>query len=276
MRRALFLLGFALLAAPAAAQMDSREGIALQNQILQLRQEMEQLRRGGSLPPPVASGRGAVGGGGGELLGQLLDRVQNLEEEVRRQRGRAEVLENQNARLRADLEKLGSDTEYRLNQAEGRGGAPRAAPPGGPVAPSAPPPATSSGAPPPRTPENAMREGQAALGRRDFAAAEQAAREVLSSRSGAQIVPAQMLLGDALSGRRDFGNAAIAYNEAFSRARTGPRAPEALVGLANAFNGLGSRREACDTLADLRTNFPNLSGPMAERAAQARQRAGCR
>jgi TolA-binding protein len=147
---------------------------------------------------------------------------------------------------------------------------------GGPVAPSAPPPATSSGAPPPRTPENAMREGQAALGRRDFAAAEQAAREVLSSRSGAQIVPAQMLLGDALSGRRDFGNAAIAYNEAFSRARTGPRAPEALVGLANAFNGLGSRREACDTLADLRTNFPNLSGPMAERAAQARQRAGCR
>lgn len=278
-RAALALLGFALLAAPAAAQMDSREGIALQNQILQLRQEMEQLRRGGgSLPPPVASGRGAVAGGG-ELIGQLLDRVQNLEEEVRRQRGRADVLENQNARLRADLEKLGSDTEYRLGQAEGRSGPPRATPPGASVAPglpSAPPPATSTGAPPPRTPENAMREGQAALGRRDYAAAEQAAREVLSSRSGAQIVPAQMLLGDALSGRRDFGNAAIAYNEAFSRARTGPRAPEALVGLANAFNGLGSRREACDTLADLRSNFPNLSGPMAERAAQARQRAGCR
>ena len=277
MRRASLLLGLTLLAAPAAAQMDSREGIALQNQILQLRQEMEQLRRGGgNLPPPVASGRG--GAGGGELVGQLLDRVQTLEEEVRRQRGRAEVLENQNSRLRADMEKLGSDTEYRLNQAEGRGGT---APRGGierPAAPAAPvpPPTTTTGAPAPRTPEIAIREGQAALGRRDFAAAEQAAREALAARPGAQAVAGQMLLGDALSGRRDFGNAAIAYNEAFGRARTGPRAPEALIGLANAFTGLGSRREACDTLTDLKTNFPSLSGPMGERAAQARQRAGCR
>ncbi|EFH09353.1 hypothetical protein HMPREF0731_4429, partial [Pseudoroseomonas cervicalis ATCC 49957] len=46
-------------AAPALAQMESREGIALQNQILQLRQEMETLRRGGggggfAAPVPVA------------------------------------------------------------------------------------------------------------------------------------------------------------------------------------------------------------------------------
>jgi TolA-binding protein len=283
MRRAALLLGLSLLAVPAAAQMDSREGIALQNQILQLRQEMEQLRRGGAgssaLAPPVAQGRG--GAGGGELIGQLLDRVQNLEDEVRRQRGRAEVLENQNARLRADLEKLQGDTEYRLNQAEGRTGAapPRGGPAAAPREPAAPPVTTPPIATPstgPRTPENAIREGQAALGRRDYAAAEQAAREALASRSGAQVVSGQMLLGDALAGRREFANAAIAYNEAFSRARTGPRAPEALIGLANAFTGLGSRREACDTLADLKTNFPNLSGAMGERASQARQRAGCR
>ncbi|MGY4803826.1 hypothetical protein ACVMLK_20505, partial [Teichococcus aerofrigidensis] len=50
-------------AAPALAQMESREGIALQNQILQLRQEMEALRRGGGggYAAPVP------GGGGGAL-----------------------------------------------------------------------------------------------------------------------------------------------------------------------------------------------------------------
>lgn len=257
-------LGFA---GPAAAQMESREGIALQNQILQLRQEMEQLRRGGvgSLPPP-SSGRAPAGGG--ELVGQLLDRVGTLEEEVRRLRGRADVLENQNRRLREEIEKLQGDLEFRT----GQGAAPAAGAPRAPVA----PPTTSTGAPAPRTPERALQEGQAALGRRDFPAAEAAAREVIASRAAPQQVAAQMLLADALSGRRDFGNAALAYNEAFTRSRTGPRAPEALIGLANSLQALGNRREACDTLNDLRSQFPNLAGAQAQRAQEARQRAGCR
>ena len=265
------LLAALLMPAGASAQMDSREGIALQNQILQLRQEMEQLRRGGAIAAPPVAARG--GAGGGELVGQLLERVQRLEEEVGRQRGRADVLENQNARLRADLEKLNGDIEFRLNRAEGRAPAAGAAPTPPPVA---GPPTTSTGAPPPRTPEVALREGQAALGRRDFAAAEAAAREVIGTRGGAGNVNAQLLLADSLAGKRDWGNAAIAYNEAFTRARTGPRAPEALLGLATAFTGLNSRREACDTLDDLRSQFPRLSGPVAERAQAARQRAQCR
>jgi TolA-binding protein len=250
--------------------MDSREGIALQNQILQLRQEMEQLRsRGGAAPAPVSRGSG----GGGELVGQLLDRVNTLEEEVRRQRGRVDVLENQNRRLAEDLEKLRGDMEFRLGQGGGGSG-------GGGAAPARPapagPPTTSTGAAAPRTPDRALAEGQAALSRRDFAAAEAAAREALAARSGAPVVAGQMLLGEALIGKRDFGNAAIAFNEAYTRARTGPRAPDALIGLANSFQGLGNRREACDTLNDLRSQFPNLSGAALERANAARQRGQCR
>ena len=267
--RSLVMAGLLLAALPAGAQMDSREGIALQNQVLQLRQEMEQLRsRGSAIPAPMPRG----GAGGGELVGQLLDRVNTLEEELRRQRGRVDVLENQNRRLAEDLEKLRGDMDFRFNQ--GGGGA--AAPARPAAAPPGPPPTTSTGAVAPRTPDRALAEGQAALGRRDFTAAEAAAREALAARSGAPIVAGQMLLGDALVGRRDFGNAAIAFNEAFTRARTGPRAPEALIGLANAFQGLGNRRESCDALNDLRGQFPNLSGPMQERANAARQRGQCR
>lgn len=277
MRRAAVLLGLTLLATPAAAQMDSREGIALQNQILQLRQEMEQLRRsgGGSMPPPVSSRGGA--GGGSELVGALLDRVSTLQDEVSRLRGRVDVLENQNRRLREDFEKYQGDMDFRLGQGGGGGGG---AAPGRPAAaPEAPPlrpPATATGAPPPRTPDRALSEGNAALGRRDYAAAEAAAREVLAGRSGANAIAGQMLLADALTGKRDFGNAAIAYNEAYTRARTGPRAPEALLGLANSFQSLGNRREACDTLNDLRSQFPNLRPPLAAQATTARQRAQCR
>ncbi|WP_236020411.1 tol-pal system YbgF family protein [Sabulicella rubraurantiaca] len=274
---AVALVAGGLWAAPAAAQMDSREAIALQNQILQLRQEMEFLRRGGApVAPPMAVPRGGPVGGG-ELVNQLLERVSILEEELRRSRGRVEVLENQNQRLRADVEKLQGDLDFRLSRIEGGGGGGSA--PSAPARPSAPAPAAPAApsAPPPRTPEAAIREGQAALARRDYATAEQTAREVLASRAGgAQTVNAQLLLGEALAGRRDFGNAAIAFNEAFTRSRTGPRAPEALLGLASAFTGLGSRREACDTLDDLRSQFPRLSGPLAERATQTRQRAQCR
>jgi TolA-binding protein len=266
--RLILVAGGLSLAWPAAAQVDSREGIALQNQILQLRQEMEQLRsRGGAAPAPL----GRAPASGGELVGQLLDRVNQLEEEVRRQRGRVDVLENQNRRLAEDLEKLRGDMEYRLGQGGGAAPAPATARPA-----PAGPPTTSTGGAPPRTPDRALAEGQAALGRRDFAAAEAAAREALAARSGAPVVAGQMLLGEALMGKRDFGNAAIAFNEAYTRARTGPRAPDALIGLANAFQALGNRREACDTLNDLRSKFPNLSGPALERANAARQRGQCR
>jgi TolA-binding protein len=293
--RALPLLLLALLALapprPAAAQMDSREAIALQNQILQLRQEVELLRRGGGAapvgPPPAAAGRG----GGGELVGALLDRVASLEEEVRRMRGRIDELDFRNRQLGQSVEKLQGDLDFRLQQLEGQGGGGRPAAAAAPPRPAAaPPPAAANvppiaappaaggggGAAPPRPPERAIAEGQAALGRRDFAAAEAAAREALAARGSPRAVDAQLLLADALSGRRDFAGAALAYNEAFTRGRTGPRAPEALVGLANAFTGLGNRRDACDTLADLRSNFPNLRPPLAERAAEARQRASCR
>jgi TolA-binding protein len=278
----MMLLALAGPPSPAHAQMDSREAIALQNQLLQLRQELEQLRaRGGAVSAP-ATAPSRSGGAGNEMLGQLLDRVSNMEEETRRLRGRVDEAENRDRRLAADVQKLTEDMEYRLQRIEGSGttarpGTPAAPPaavarPTAPSAPVVPPPAVA----PPRTAERALSDGQAALARRDFPAAEAAAREALATRSGAQQANAQLLLGDALTGKRDWGNAAIAYNEAYTRARTSPRAPEALLGLAGAFQGLGNRREACDTLNDLRSNHPNLSAALQERASAVRARAQCR
>ncbi|MBR0655278.1 hypothetical protein GXW79_09305 [Roseomonas arctica] len=276
----------------AAAQIESREGIALQNQLLELRREIDQLRRGGaSLPPPSSVPRGA---GGNEIMGQLVGRVAEMEEEVRRLRGRNQELEFRNQRLSEDIEKLRGDLEFRLQQIEtGRPGAPRptGAPPPTqrsdatpPLRGEAAPPLRGDGTPPvqaatnagPRPPERALADGQAALTRRDYAAAEAAAREVLAARAPARAQDAQLLLGDSLAGRRQFQNAALAYDEAYRRNRQGARAPEALLGLSGAFAGFNARREACDTLDQLRSEFPRLSPPLAQRADQARRANSCR
>ncbi|MFM7610932.1 MAG: tetratricopeptide repeat protein [Alphaproteobacteria bacterium] len=271
----LALLGLGLaLATPVQAQVETREGIALQNQILDLRRELDALRRGGGAvaPAPSAPARGSAASG--DLVQQLLGRVQELEEENRRLRGRADVADNNDRQMRAEIEKLRGDLDFRLQALErgaGRPAAPRPPQPG-PAA-QAPAPAPSSA---PRTAEKAITDGQAALARRDFPTAEAAAREAIRARPGARAQDASLLLGDALMGKRDFQNAALAYDEAYSRNRQGARAPEALIGLANAFQGFGARREACETLDNLRSNHPNLSGPLAERAADSRRRAQCR
>jgi TolA-binding protein len=268
-------LGLGLvLAMPALAQVESREGIALQNQILDLRREIDALRRGGSaVPAPSAPARGSAASG--DLVQQLLGRVQELEEENRRQRGQLDVAENNNRQLRDEVEKLRGDLDFRLQALERGAGRPAPArpPQPGPAAQAPPAPAPSSA---PRTVDKAISDGRAALAQRDFAAAEAAAREAIRARPGARAQDAHLLLGDALMGKRDFQNAALAYDEAYSRNRQGARAPEAMIGLANAFQGFGARREACETLDNLRSNFPNLAGPQAQRAADSRRRAQCR
>ncbi len=265
----------------ALAQIESREGIALQNQILQLRQELEILRRGGTpvAPAPVPSRPSSGGGASSDLVQSLLERVQRLEEELRNVRGRAEQAEFRERQLRERVEKLEGDIDFRLQQIEGgrrSDATPPATPPRGAPPPPAPqtPPSQAAGAP--RTPERALADGRAALGRRDFATAEAAAREVIASRSAPRQVDAQMLLGDTLLAKRDFAGAAVAFDDARRRAPNGSRAPEATVGIANAFIGLNNNRDACTLLNELRSASPNLTGPVAERAADARRRASCR
>ena len=259
----------------ARAQMDSREGIALQNQLLELRRDMQALQSGRGAPPPQAS----RGGGGSELTGQLLDRVASLEEEVRRLHGRVDEQGNLLRRQYDDLNKQIADLNFRLQNAPPPA---RSAPP--PTPREAPPPSLGQ-APPPDAPaapgrrpaELAMQEGNAALARRDYPAAEAAAREVLASgRASPRAGDAQFLLAQSLSGRRDYQAAAVAYDDAYNRSRTGSRAPDALVGLANALLGISERQAACATLDKLRAEFPAPRPNVRDAAASIRDRAGCR
>jgi TolA-binding protein len=287
------MVALALLAwvAPVAAQVESREGIALQNQVLELRRQVQALQdqssRGGGSPTNL--GRGAYPSppaGGSDLVAQLLSRVDALEEQVRQLRGRVDETQNDVQRQGADLGKRIDDMAFQAQNP--RGGALRGAPPPAESAPAnlplTPPPSSLGGpatqqpaAPARRTPEPALQEGNAALARRDYPGAEQAAREVLTSgRTSPRAYDAQFLLAQALWGQRQFSQAAIAYDDTYNRARKGAHAPDALLGLANSLAAINEKKAACDTLAKLHAEYPSPRPDIREAMAATGQRAGCR
>jgi TolA-binding protein len=277
--------------APTHAQVDSREGIALQNQIYQLRQELkaaeDQMARGGSgnrapayAPTPLQSG------GGNDLLAQLLTRVDALEDQVRQLRGRLDETQNQLQQQNQDLGKRIDDLAFQINpqgaqprapQSPQLGAPPPGYPPQGPApAMSVPPPAPRPAAPPgPRTPEIALQEGHAALARRDYPAAEAAAREVLANRTSPRAYDARLLLAQALSGERQYAQAAIAFDDAYNSSRKGAHAQEAMLGLAESLSAINEKKAACDELTRMRTEFPQLRPDIAAGATAAERKTGC-
>jgi TolA-binding protein len=309
------LLAAGLAAVPARAQIESREGIALRDQIDELRHEVQILQdrvsngRGGSLlgsaaqvPPPPSMA------GGNDVTARLLVRVDQLDEQVRQLRGRIDELQNQLQQQTADLGKRIDDLTFLVENPKAAAAAAASArqsaaagttsAPPSPTGPMTPPPPTGvlgtipagppGGAPPyagppgttrppPRTPELAMQDGTAALARRDYATAEADAREILNNnRTSPRAYDAMFLLAQAQSGQHQYSQAALSYDDVYNRSRKGPHAPDALLGLANALVGLNDKPSACQALTKLHAEFPTLRSDLHDQVAFTYGRAGCR
>ena len=276
------------LGSPAKAQMQTREGIALQNQILELQREIQMLgQRGGAGGYPGYPQGPAPSPANSDLVTRLLTRVESLEGTVRELRGRVEELGNRLQQQTAQLNKRIDDLQFQVQnpQSGAQAGSPEA--PGAasanlPPAPSAlstpprpatNPPQAASGR---RTPEMILQDGQAALQQGNFDTAEQDAREVLANRASPRAYDAQFLLAQALLGQKQYSQAAIAYDDAYNRQKKGSHAQASLLGLADALVSINEKRAACDTLTKLRAEFPAPSPDLRDRAAQVARRAGCR
>jgi TolA-binding protein len=267
--------------------MESREAIMLQNQIMELRRDLSALQQqrggaGGSALGGHQSAPPAAAAPSGDIATQLLDRVTQLEDEVRRLRGRLDEAENARIRQGEDLSKQIGDLKFQLENggklpptgaAPAAGGAAAAAAPAAP----APKPAAPDGptAAPRRTPELALQEGNAALARRDYATAEAAAREVLGNTKGPRATDAQFLLAQALAGKKDWQSAAVAYDDAYNRSRAGSHAQDSLLGLASALVAINEKKAACQTLDKLHAEFPKPRDELREPIANMRTKAGC-
>jgi tetratricopeptide (TPR) repeat protein len=138
-----------------------------------------------------------------------------------------------------------------------------------PEVPPAPPPP-----PVKRTPEMILQEGNAALARKEYPIAEAAAKAALAA-GGPRATDAQFLLARSLYGAKDYTGAAVAFDDAYKRSKTGVHAPDSLLGLADSLAAIQEKKAACQTLEKLAAEFPNLRPDLKARAATARRDAGC-
>jgi TolA-binding protein len=287
------VLILAPLAAFAQPMIQSQEGIALQNQILQLQQQVQQLQNagggggsslGGSAPPPPAQNGGAAPDAG--IVTNLLNQVNQLQSQVQDLSGRVDTLQNQVNTQNAAMEKEIGDLKFQMGNG-GNPGAPGAASSasggpasGGPASGAppnlAPPPPANADPVNAADPKIALRNAEAAMAKHDYPAAERNARAVLAAgKSSPESYHAQYLLAEALYSENKPQDAAIAYDDAYNRARTGPYAPGSLLGLANSLSAIHQDQAACDTLTSLNSQFPTPPKGMAPAIAAASHRAHC-
>jgi TolA-binding protein len=242
----------------------SREGIALQNQILSLQNQMQQFQA--QLQQVQANGGGggnasaapSDAGGSGTLVTQLLQRVSTLEDEVRTLTGNLQQLQNQVDTQNAQVNKqLGDITFQMQNGAGGASGAAAAAGAGaGAAAAGAAPPAAAPAVVAP-TPEELMQRGVLALHEGHYQESEGVAREILAKhRSSPRAYDAQYLLAQSLQGEQRYQEAALAFDDAYNMNHKGSRAPNALLGLAMTLGSINQKAAACDTLRTLHAQFP--------------------
>jgi TolA-binding protein len=292
--------GCALLLAPltARAQMESREAIELQNEILSLRHDLETLQqKGTSGGSALGSAKHAAPSAGaaasGDLLTQLLDRVSTLEDQTRQLRGHVDELTNQVTQQNADLSKKIDDLNFRIDSLDGGKHPPAATGEAEAPPPSvSPPPAPLGTLPvPPEQPaagaakdtakpaakptaEAFLEQGHAALARHDYPAAQDAAEQALAAKGG-HAVDARFLLAQSLAAQRQFQKAALAFDDTYKAAPSGPHAPDSLLGLAESLTAINAKPAACATLAKFAKEFPAAKPSLRERASALRQRAAC-
>jgi TolA-binding protein len=292
------------LAAHAQPVVQSQEGIALENQILQLQQQVQQLQAssggggsalgGAGAPAPAQQSAPAAAAPDPSVVTNLLTQVGQLQSQVQQLNGEVDTLQNQVNTQNAQTQKAISDLKFQMGNGAASAGAPPASagaappgttptPPAAYIAPPAakhesPPPATHAEAAPPAhaTPHTLLHDAEQAYYKRDYSLAEADAHTILNDHgTSPEAYKAQFLLAEALAGDGRAQDAAIAYDDAYNRDRSGSEAAPSLLGLANALADINQKEAACDTLSSLNSQFPKPPGGLGPRIAAVSQKAHC-
>lgn len=232
---------------------------------------------------------------------QLRQRVEQLENDLRKATDRAEVLGAQlsDARRVADEanargKKLETDNATLLHRIENLEDAAGGAVSAGGGSASLPLPSQSAGlstnaspAPAPAAPavdlaalpqdeEGFFNSAHAMLLGGDFPASQQAFTSYLAKfPKGGKAADAQYYLGESLLYQDNFADATSAYAKLIKSYPNSPNAATGMVKLARAMRGMGKNTDSCKTLDMMSKQFPKASAVAKQMAAQERQYAKC-
>lgn len=283
---AVLLLG--PLAAQAQPLIQSQEGIALQDEILQLRQQLQQVESqqhsnnggsslAGSMPAPVSPSSSTTGTN--PLLPSLLTQVQQLQSQVQTLNGQVAELQHEVQTQNAQIQQQIGDLKFQMTNGSG------ATPPAGAAAkgvtdtvatpPTKVPPAAAAPAIP-SSPREALRAALEAYEHHDYSRAATIAAHIVSQNKEApEAYRAQYLLAQSDAAQGDTKSAAVAYYGTYSMNKTGTYAPRAMLGLASSLAALHQTQEACETISALNSQFTNPSPGMRRDIDRVASRAHC-
>ncbi len=226
-----------------------------------------------ALPTAAAAQRG------GDAV-YIEDRFNQLQQSLTNLTGQLEQLQNRNARLQQQMEKMQADYEYRIEQLEKGGGARAggAAPrPGAQAAaPAAPSTPTPGPAPAGATPEQLYDDSVKKLQDGDYAGAERGFKTFIQRSPQNKLAGnAQYWLGETYYARRDYNNALTAFAEGYKVYKTSPKGPDNLLKLGITMALMGRKPDACAVFARFNQDYPRATDLQKRRIDQERQKNGC-
>lgn len=228
-----------------------------------------------ALPTAAAAQRG------GDAV-YIEDRFNQLQQSLTNLTGQLEQLQNRNAKLQQQMEKMQADYEYRIEQLEKGGGArPGGAAPrpgaqaAAPAAPSTPTP-TPGPVPAGATPEQLYDDSVKKLQDGDYAGAERGFKTFIQRSPQNKLAGnAQYWLGETYYARRDYNNALTAFAEGYKVYKTSPKGPDNLLKLGITMALMGRKPDACAVFARFNQDYPRATDLQKRRIDQERQKNGC-
>ena len=296
------LLAVALLLVPdsmvAAQDLDP---VRVEKRVGKLESEMRAVQRkvfpGGDpkyfepeIAPAAVAAPVAVGTPASAPLVDLSARVGELERQLREMTGQVEANQFKMRQLEEAQAKLRGDVEFRLNALEGGGtgaaaaGAAAAMPAKAGAKPAAgktdtakPEPKADAAKPAPGNADAAWKAAYADVLAKDWPAAETALTDFIAAWPKSTRIPqAQYWLGKSFAVRDQHAQAAKSFLELYQTAPLSPRAPDSLIGLATAMNGLKKPKDACRVLGELDSVYGEKLTPAQKADAKAlRAKAKC-
>ena len=302
--RLTFLLALVLgagLASGEAVWAQDANTQAMIDRIDRLQRELVTLQRQvykGEAPPALAAA--GTSGITTTAAARIEQRLSQFEAELRMLTGQVEEAVYRNNQLRERLERLATETDFRLLQLE-QAPRPEAAPGvagtgqprvlgtvsqadlealrSQPVE-SASPAAQQAAAPgyalAGETPEEQYRHAFGLLSQANYGEAE------LALRTFVELNPQDPLAGNAkywlcetFYVRQDYQQAAVTFAEAYQEYPNSGKAPDNLLKLGMSLSALGSKPDACGTFVELLKRYPKAAATVIQRAKQERQRLAC-
>ncbi|HQS14702.1 tol-pal system protein YbgF [Reyranella sp.] len=220
-----------------------------------------------ALPTAAAAQRG------GDAV-YIEDRFNQLQQLLTNLTGQLEQLQNRNAKLQQQMEKMQADYEYRIEQLEKGGAArPGGAAPRPPAQAAAPVPTPAAG---PANADQLYDEAIKKLQEGDYAAAERGFKTFIQRSPQSKLAGnAQYWLGETYYARRDYKNALTAFAEGYKVYKTSPKGPDNLLKLGITMSVLGRKPDACAVFARFNQDYPRATDLQKRRIEQERQKNGC-